>query len=155
MSARAGRGEPAGPWDPIRDLMGLKERMNRLLESVLRRGDFSRDAIPVWNPAVELRESREAFVFTAELPGVRREDVTVRVDGGILTVEGRRNREKELRDAEPLRIEMSYGPFARTFPLPSPVDESQVTARMRLGVLEVHLPKDPQGRGRSIRVEVS
>lgn len=155
MSAPSDRGETRGPWDPVKDLVSLKERMNRLLESVLRRGDFSQDGIPGWSPAMNLRETREGFLLTAELPGVRRENISVRVDGGVLTVEGRRLPEEDLKTAEPLRIEMSYGRFARTFPLPAPVDDSHVTARFHLGVLEIVLPRAAESRSRKIQVEVS
>jgi HSP20 family protein len=151
----SGRADVPGPWDPVRDLVALKERMNRLLENVLRKGDFSQEGFPGWSPAMELREDREGFLLTAEVPGMRREDLSVRVEGGVLTVEGRRAREKSLRASEPLRVEMSYGPFTRAFPLPAPVDESRVTARLRLGVLEVFLPKTTEARSRKIQVEVS
>lgn len=155
MSARGGRGGAPGPWDPVRDLMALKERMNRLLETVLVRGDFSQDGFPGWSPAMDLREDKEGFLLAAELPGVRREDIAVRVEGGILTVEGRRVREDDLRAAEPLRVELSYGSFVRTFPLPAPVDDRRVTARFHLGVLEVFLPRASEAASRKIQVEVS
>jgi HSP20 family protein len=159
MSARspkAPRAEgPVGPWDPIRDLMVLKDRMNRLLENVLRRGDFSHAGIAGWSPAVDLREDREVYVLVADLPGVRREDIHLRVEGGVLTLEGRRPPDRESRSAGALRIERSYGPFTRSFHLPSPVDESKVTARYRLGVLEVLLPKSTEARARATRVQVT
>ncbi|HMC83646.1 MAG TPA: Hsp20/alpha crystallin family protein [Candidatus Polarisedimenticolia bacterium] len=156
MSGRAprsprGTGTPI-PWDPIRDLIGLKERMNRLLESVLRRGDFSTGGLAGWSPTVDLREDREAFVLIAEVPGVSRDDLEIRVEGGIVTVEGRRPLEQEARSA--LRIERPYGSFTRTFHLPNPVDEGRVTARLHLGVLEIVLPKSSGARARSIQVQV-
>ncbi len=157
MTGRAGR-PPRGPgggplaWDPIRDLIGLKERMNRLLESILRRGDFSTEGLVGWSPPVDLREEREAFVLTSEVPGVRRDDLGVRVEGGIVTLEGRRPLDKEARGA--LRIERQYGSFSRTFHLPVPVDEGRVSARCHLGVLEVVLPKSSGARARSIKVQV-
>ena len=156
MSGRAprsprGAGTPI-PWDPIRDLIGLKERMNRLLESVLRRGDFSTGGLAGWSPPVDLREDRDAFVLIAEVPGVRREDLDIRVEGGIVTLEGRRPLEKEARSA--LRIERPYGSFSRTFHLPNPVDEGGVIARLHLGVLEIVLPKSSGARARSIQVQV-
>lgn len=153
---KAGRVEgPAGPWDPIRDLMALKDRMNRLLENVLRRGDFSNAGFTGWSPAVDLREDREVYVLTTDLPGVRREDIHLRVEGGLLTVEGKRAPDREARTAGALRIERSYGPFSRSFHLPSPVDEGKVTARYRLGVLEVLLPKSTETRTRATKVPVS
>jgi len=150
---RAPRGEGAPvPWDPIRDLMALKDRMNRLLESVLRKGDGSPEGLWGWGPPVDLREDREAFLLTAEVPGVRREDIMIRVEGGIVTLEGRRPLDREARSA--LRIERPYGTFTRTFHLPAPVDESKVTARLHLGVLEVFLPKSAGARASSIKVQV-
>ena len=156
MSGRAPRPPRAAgaplPWDPIRDLIGLKERMNRLLESVLRKGDFSTGGLSGWSPPVDLRETREAFILTTEVPGVRRDDLGVRVEGGIVTLEGRRPLAKEARAA--LRIERPYGSFSRTLHLPNPVDESRVIARLHLGVLEIVLPKSAGARARSIRVQV-
>ena len=156
MSGRAplpprGAGTPL-PWDPIRDLIGLKERMNRLLESVLRKGDFSTGGLAGWSPPVDLREDRDAFILTTEVPAVRRDDLDIRVEGGIVTLEGRRALEKGARSA--LRIERPYGSFSRTFHLPHPVDESRVSARLHLGVLEVVLPKSTGARARSIKVQV-
>jgi HSP20 family protein len=140
------------PWDPIRDLIGLKDRMNRLLESVLRKEDFSTSGLTGWTPPVELREDKASFVLTTEVPGVRRDDLVIRVEGGIVTVEGRRPLEKEARAA--LRIERPYGSFSRTFHLPHPVDESRVNARLHLGILEINLPKSSGARARPIKVQV-
>lgn len=155
MSARAPRGAAPPPWDPIRDLRNLKDRMNRLLENVLRRGDFAPDGLAGWSPAVDLREDHEGFVLSAELPGVRREDIRIRVEGGTLTLEGERLLEPEARAADPLRIERSYGAFSRAFPLPAAVDASKARARFRHGVLEVFVPKAAEAPGRAIRVPVS
>jgi len=132
--------------------MGLKERLNRLLESILRRGDFSTEGLPGWCPPVDLREDRESFVLTSEVPGVRADDLTVRVEGGVVTLEGRRALEREARSA--LRIERPYGLFSRVLHLPAPVDESKVRARLHLGVLEVVLPRSSDSRPHSIRVQV-
>src|SRR5262249_49583624 len=151
-AARPRRGvNEALPWDPLRDLMIHKERLNRLLEAVLRRGDASPLAMSVWRPPVDLRAGSEAFVLTSEVPGVRPTGLPVRVEGGIVTIEGRRPLEKEARSA--LRIERPYGSFSRTVHLPAPVDGPGISARLRRGVLEVILPRSPGGRSRSIKVQ--
>lgn len=156
MSSRTLRppqgGTAASRWDPMRDLLSLKERLNRLLESVQRKGEFSSEGLAGWTPPVDVRENREGFVLTAEVPGVRREDLLIKVEGAIVTLRGRRTPEKGARSA--LRIERPYGSFARTFYLPAPVDGSQVEARLRLGVLEVFLRKSIGVRARSIKVQV-
>ena len=155
-AARAPRGGAGGAeWDPLRDLLSLKDRLNRLFENVLRRGDFAQEEIPRWMPAADLRENEEGFLLSAELPGVRREDILVRVEGGILTLEGRRTMDPDTRDAEHLRIERSYGPFTRSFHLPAAIDTGRVTAALRLGVLEVFIPKSEEAKTRPVRINVS
>jgi HSP20 family protein len=159
MSARGPRSPQVGTsgglsWDPIHDLVGLKDRMNRLLENVLRKGDFETD-VAAWSPAIDLREDEESYVLTAELPGVRRDNIAIRVEEGFLTLEGERPMGSDAKDADHLRVERSYGPFARTFALPGPVDEQKVAARLHLGVLEVFLPKAAHRTTRSIKIRVS
>ncbi len=157
MSGRVSRPghRPAAPpsWDPIRDLVGLKDRMNRLLETILRTGDFSPEGLAGWVPPVDLREERDQFVLTAEVPGVRQDDLDIRVEGGIVTLAGRRPLDRDARSA--LRVERPYGSFTRTLHLPVPVDEDRARARLQLGVLEVVLPKSSGARVRPIKVQVS
>jgi HSP20 family protein len=152
-AARPRRGVSASvAWNPLRDLMSLKDRLNRLLESVLRKGDFSSEGLAGWSPPIDLREDRESFVLTSEVPGVRPDDLTIRVEGGIVTLEGRRPLEEEARSA--LRVERPYGSFSRTLQLPAPVDERRVSARLRRGVLEVVLPRSSDAPAHSIKVQV-
>lgn len=156
MSARPPRREPPAPaWDPLHDFLTLRERFNRLFESVLRKGEFSEGEVPGWAPAVDLRETAETYVLTAELPGVRREDLQIRVEPGMLIIEGQRPMEKDARDADHLRIERSYGRFSRSFHLASPIDAGKVTARYHLGVLEILVPKSPDAQTRPIQINVS
>ena len=156
MSGRPGRAPrpvAAASWDPLRELAGLKDRLNRLFESAMRRGGTpGAGDLAGWSPAVDLREDANGFVLTAELPGVAREDVRIRLEGRTVVVEGERRAGRQSRGAEILRVERSYGPFARTLELPAGVAARGLTARLRQGVLEVRLPKTAQER--STRVEV-
>lgn len=158
MSARPPRGPrpqaAPGTWDPLRDLMSLKDRMNRLFENVMHKGDFSREEPTGWSPDMDLREDREGYLVTAELPGVHREDIQVRVEHGSVTVRGERPVDDEARAAAHQRVERSYGPFQRSLPLPSSVDAGKATARFHLGVLEVFLPKAAGARAHPIKVRV-
>ena len=158
MSARSTRGPrrepPTMSWDPLRDLLSLKERMNRLFETVLRKGgDLAKGEAAGWNPAVDFREDREGFLLSAELPGVPRDSIAVTVEDGILTLRGVRPLDTS-RDAEHLRVERSHGPFLRTFHLPVPIDQSKIRARFHLGVLEVLLPRSPEARAAPVKVRV-
>jgi HSP20 family protein len=155
MSGRPPRVGAGAAWDPLRDLLSLKDRLNRLFETVLRRGDAAQDEIPRWSPAADLRENAEGFLLTAELPGVRREDVRIRIESGLLILEGQRAMDIDARDADHLRLERSYGPFMRSFHLPAAIDERGVTATLRRGVLEVFVPKSAEGRARTLTISVS
>jgi HSP20 family protein len=157
MSARAGRAPrpvaAAASWDPLRELAGLKDRLNRLFESAMRRGGTpGAGDLAGWSPTVDLREDRAGFVLTAEIPGVAREDIRIRLDGRTLIVEGERRAGRQARGADHLRVERSYGPFTRSLQLPTGVAARGLKARLRQGVLEVRLPKT--ARERNSRVEV-
>jgi HSP20 family protein len=159
MSSRPGRGTrgegPVAAWDPLRELTGLKERLNRLFESALRRGGApDASEFSGWAPAIDLREEREAFVLMAEVPGVPKGGIQIRLEGRTLTLEGERPMARESRQAEHLRVERTYGPFSRSVQLPGGVDEKGVVARVNRGVLEVRLPKTARGRSNPVRIRV-
>ncbi len=157
MTARPKGGPgPLSTWDPLHELMVLKERMNRLFENVLSRGgDLGEGDLAGWSPAVDLREEREGFHLSAEIPGVSRDSLSLRVDGQTLTLEGDRPLERQEKTAELLRVERFYGPFSRSLQLPALIDEDKVTARFHLGVLEVFLPKSMKSRSGSLKITIS
>ena len=163
MIRRGGRGSrpsraaaaPPAAWDPLRELAGLKDRLNRLFESTLRQGGSLDEAgLAGWAPACELREETGAYVLTAEVPGVPRPSLKVRVESGRVIVEGDRPQAPEMRRGQPLRVERSYGRFARSLPLPGAIDERSIEARLELGVLEVRLPKSARGRAAAVPIRV-
>ena len=94
-----------------------------------------------WLPAVDIRETDKEYLVIAELPGLRREDVKVRLEGDVLTVEGERRHEKETKGERTHRIERAYGSFQRRFSLPDDADPGDVRAEAKDGVLTVHVPK--------------
>lgn len=160
MSTRGGRGPkavaPTAAWDPIRELAGLKDRLNRLFETALRRGgEAGAEGFGGWSPVADLREERDLFVLTAELPGVGREDLKLRVEGRSVTLEGARPSGREPKGAVHLHVERFYGPFVRTFHLPAAVDETGVRARLASGVLEVRLPKATRERSAAVRIRIA
>jgi HSP20 family protein len=139
------------PWDPLRDLLDLQERINRLLEENLARGHLAEPHLPspTWVPLADVCETQDAFVALIELPGLAREDIDVRAEAHALTVRGHRSPGTHLRDENFLRMERSHGPFQRTFQLTDEVVPDQVTADLADGVLRILLPK---ARQRSRRV---
>jgi len=107
-----------------------------------------------WSPTVDIVETPEEFQIKAELPEVKKEDVKVSVDGGVLRIEGERKQEKEEKGKKYHRIERSYGSFLRTFRLPDNVDEGKVQADFKDGVLCVRLHKAEKTKPKAIEVKV-
>jgi HSP20 family protein len=106
-----------------------------------------------WMPQLEVRQRGNELVVSADLPGLKPEDVEIEIDDGVLTISGERQQSSEDRDQGFYRSERSYGAFSRSIALPEGVDEDQVQARFEHGVLEVTVPL-PQQRQRGRRVQI-
>jgi HSP20 family protein len=116
-------------WDPIRDLLAIHQRLDRFAP-----GKGS------WMPPVDLFETADAYVVTAELPGVEREDLRIDFSDGRLTLSGV-HREEGTDCEQYHRMERGHGTFSRTFQLPIPIESDNITADLRDGVLRVVCPK--------------
>ena len=127
-------------WDPIRDLLAIQQRLDRFAPGPAG-----------WVPPIDVHETADEYVITAELPGLRRDDIHIQVTDGRLQISGER-RERGLPCEQYHRIERGHGTFSRTFQLPLPVDEDRVTAELCDGVLTVVCPKAAEGSARRIRV---
>ena len=116
-------------WDPLRDLLALQERFERL-------GDAGAAG---WIPPVDVYETADRFVLTAELPGLTREDIDIQFHDGTLVLQGRR-REAPVPCEQYHRVERGHGKFTRRFALPSAVDAGRITADFREGILSITVP---------------
>ncbi len=129
-------------FDPLRDLLTLQERMNRLFEESLAR---TRDPEGVdagaWSPQCDVFETPDAFVFQVDLPGVNEADVEIRVDGDRVSFRGERRPVRGARPESYHRVERSYGAFSRSFDLPEAVDPAKVNAQFRDGLLRIEVGK--------------
>lgn len=124
-------------WDPFKDTFTLRERVNRLFEHVAPRA--GEDTTGVWVPAVDIYETREAFVVKAELPEVEEADINIVVEDNILKIGGERKSRQEGESY--FQIERYYGAFSRSFVLPAIVDKNDIKATLRNGILNIILPK--------------
>ena len=108
----------------------------------------------MWSPAVNVAETPEALVFTAELPGLTQKDVTIELENDVLSISGEKTEERTEGDEQRNYHlwERSYGSFRRSFTLPRTVVGAEATARFDNGVLEVRLPKAPEAKGRKIEI---
>jgi HSP20 family protein len=104
---------------------------------------------------VDIQETDAEYVVKAELPEVRKDDVKVTVENGVLTLRGERRQEKEEKGKRFHRIERAYGTFLRTFTIPIDADENKVAAEFKDGMLRVRLPKTEKPRPKAIEVKVS
>ena len=142
-------------WDPIQELNELQNRLSNLFgRTSLRPGNGEESLAPAdWAPAVDISEDDKEFLIKAELPGLKREDVKVTVEDGVLCISGERKTEKEEKNKKFHRVERSYGSFFRSFTLPEGADATKVNAEFTDGVLNVRLAKTPKAQPKTIEVK--
>jgi HSP20 family protein len=138
-------------WDPFRDLVTLRDKMNRLFEDAVR-GEEKDLITSSWAPAVDIYETEDELVLAAEVPGVEEKDVEISVEDNTLSIRGERKFQKETKEENYHRIERSYGSFYRSFTLPSYVDQERIHAEHESGVLKVHMPKKPEVKPRKVKI---
>lgn len=145
---------PLAHWDPVRELLSLQERMNRLIDQTLSktRSDSELSSTGAWAPPVDLYETENHLILKAELPGVDQDDIELSIDEDRVTLRGKRRLEEEISEKQFLRMERSYGPFHRTFDLPTAVDADEVKADFKKGILTVTIPKRMSEKTRQIPI---
>jgi HSP20 family protein len=145
----------ANPFDVMRELATMQDRMNRIWGNVYDRGHEDVTSRGRWQPAVDIYETdgREVVILV-DAPGLRREDIDVTVENSTLTVKGERRRDGSIDEDRYHRIERAYGAFSRSFTLPTTLDGTKVRAEYRDGVLTIVLPLREEARPRQIQVEV-
>src|SRR6266852_904236 len=134
-----------------------QNRFNRFLGGFPNRmgsGEIQSLTVADWSPEVDISEDDHGYVLKADLPEMKKDDVKVTVEDGVLSVSGERKTEKEDQKKKFHRIERCYGTFRRCFTLPEDADSTKVTAEFRDGVLKVHLPTTPVARSKALEVKV-
>jgi HSP20 family protein len=133
------RREATRVWDPFRELEEMSSRLNR----VFARNPVSDEALKGvdFTPSINVSETPQAYVIKAELPGVKKEDVHLTVEQGLLTLRGERKYESEHKDEKVHRVETAYGTFMRQFRVPEDAAPEGIEASYKDGVLNVRLPK--------------
>lgn len=142
-------------WDPFRELEEMQNRLSSLLGRRPHRqenGDKESITVAAWAPLVDITEDDKEYVVTAELPDVKKDEIKVTVENGMLVISGERKLEKEEKGKKYHRIERSYGSFLRTFSLPDDADADKVNAQFKDGLLKVHITKSETARPKLITV---
>jgi len=146
-------------FDPFRDLRTVQDRIDRLFNEAVtarRTGEIEEEPLRAsWLPAVDVHENEHEITLRAELPGMTEDDIELTIDKGRLTVQGEKRLEKEDTDGEDRRIESSYGSFYRSFPLPDTVDQDNINASFKNGVLYVTLAKTEAAKPKRIELKIN
>jgi HSP20 family protein len=144
-------------WNPFSELEDVSDRLNRIFGRTSVRAESDREMLAVadWMPSVDISETDGSYLVKGEIPGVKKEDVKVTIQDGMLTIQGERKHEKEEKGKKFHRVECSYGSFVRSFRVPDDADENKVKAEFKDGMINITLPKSAKAKTKSIEVSVS
>ena len=137
-------------WEPFRDLMVMQDRMTRLIDETLSRIWKEDVARGVWSPPVDILERGNEIVLKIDLPEVNQSEIDIRVEENTLTIQGER---KFLKSENYIQIERPFGTFHRIFTIPRVIDETNIKASYKDGVLQIVLPKKEDVHPKQVRVE--
>ena len=144
--------DPFKDWNPVRELDEFQNRLSTFFGGPAWRskeGNFGS-----WAPAVDIIEDDKEFLVKADLPEVKKEDLHINVENGMLTIHGERKFEREDKKKRYHRTERSFGSFTRSFSLPDGSDSTKIRAEFKDGLLQVHIPKSETARPKQIEVKV-
>jgi len=147
---RGSKGFGMSRWDTLKDLVSIRERVNRLFEDVLGGVREADEVVGTWSPVVDIYETEKEFIVKAELPEVKQSDINIKVQDHTLTIEGERKPQRAIEGYH--RVERAYGRFTRSFLLPSSIDQNVIKATLKDGILQIVLPKRVEILPRQIEI---
>ncbi|GBC62040.1 molecular chaperone [Desulfonema ishimotonii] len=143
-------------WNPWNEMAALRSHMNRVFDEsfypAAKRHEDEELALCNWSPVVDVYESEDAYVVSAELPGLSKEDIVLDFKGRVLTLKGERTYTSEVKEDKYYRRERSYGKFQRSFTLPAEINPDNISAEFKDGVLKVSIPKPEEQKPRQIMI---
>ena len=140
-------------FSPARSLFTLKNDMDRLFDEFFRTGLDVTDRVDL-TPLVDVEETDDEFIISAELPGMKRDDIKITFENNILNISGEKKAGKEIKEENYHRMERSYGKFSRTIPIPSGVKLDKIDAVYEDGVLNIRIPKTEEAKPKQIEIKV-
>ncbi|RKX70178.1 Hsp20/alpha crystallin family protein [candidate division WOR-3 bacterium] len=139
-------------WEPFKELVDLRTSFDRLFDRFFE--NWPEPMEEFWAPAIDVVETDGHIEVKAELPGLKKEDIRVKLEDNVLTISGERKKEKEEKDKRYYRVERCYGRFLRSIELPTEVEPEKVEAKYKDGVLSITIPKPESARPKEIEVKV-
>jgi HSP20 family protein len=139
-------------WEPFRELAALQNEMSRWMSGFSGVPDAGNGQTSMWLPVVDVWETENELVLSFDLPGIEEDKIAVELEDNVLTVSGERERTAEHSADRFYRFERRYGQFSRSVTLPTGVDEEDVKADFKQGVLEIRIPKPEEPKPRRIEI---
>jgi len=140
-------------WEPFRDLMAMQDRMTRHIDETLSRIWKEEVVRGVWSPPVDILERGDELVLKVDLPEVSQSEIDIRVEGSTLIIQGERRLIKDAPEENYIQIERPYGTFRRTFNIPRTIEQEEIKASYKDGVLRIVLPRKQETQPKQIVVE--
>ena len=141
-------------WSPIRNAFTINSELDRLFDNFLSERAGSSDDLSDGLPAIDVEETEQEFVVTAEIPGMNKKDIKISFENNYLSLSGEKKAEKEAKEANFYRRERSYGKFSRSIPVPVGVMLDKIEAVYDQGVLTVKIPKTEEAKPKQIEIKV-
>lgn len=141
-------------WNPFKDLSDIRDSLDRFFDQNLMAKNRNRRKVTSFIPAIEVINKKDSIVVKAEVPGIEKKDIQLAFDDGHLVLKGESKRDVETKEDDYYYSERMYGSFYRTIPLPSEVDQKNVKAQYRDGVLTVTLPRSKESKDSIKTIEI-
>lgn len=139
-------------WQPFQEIETLRQQMDRMFDEM---AGLKHEQPTFWQPAVELNDTENSVILRAEIPGVEGKDLDIRVTREAVAIAGEHRYEKKAEDKGYFRTEFRYGKFQRVIPLPVAVQNDQVQAQFKDGILTLTLPKVTEARRQVVKVNLA
>lgn len=144
------RWRPRREWDPLGDILALKDNLNKMINMSLRReGDISS-----LTPTVDIFKEGDDYILKSELPGISKDDIEISIQDNVVTLKGTKKQETEVNEDNYYHCERVFGSFQRSFELPSVIDRKKVKATYKDGILEVTLPLAEEAKPKQIKIDI-
>lgn len=146
-------------WRPTQTVFpqvwDIQNEINRVFDNLWGRSTEESELRGMWSPAVDISETKDEIIVSADLPGLQKDEIKVDVENNVLTFSGERRQEEKTEGSNVHRLERSYGYFSRSFTLPATVRSDAIKAAYKDGVLRLKLPKVEEAKPRQIAVEIN
>ncbi|KIM06846.1 MAG: heat-shock protein Hsp20 [Sulfurovum sp. FS06-10] len=141
-------------YEPFNDIRKSFDLVNQIINSVEQKRGLNSSLTFDFVPKVNTREGKEAYHVEVELPGIKKEEVDIKVDGNVLTISGERTLRNEVKEEDYQKVESRYGAFSRSFTLPEEVDVENIHAESENGIVEIVIPKLKKVDNNSKKIEI-